>query len=67
MKPYGAMVHLEELPCKYGYQSYLFEELQSDDEQILKDNYTKWLEAELRKGEEDIKEGRVYSMREFFW
>ena len=66
MKPNGATVHLEELPCKYGYQSYLFEELQSYDEQILEDNYTKWLRAELNKGLDDIKEGRFYSVKEVF-
>lgn len=32
MMSYGAMVHLEELPCEYGYQAFLFEELQSYDE-----------------------------------
>ena len=61
---YGAMVHLEELPCKYGYQAYLFEELQAYDEKILEDNFMKWLEAELNKAEKDIKEGRVYSLEE---
>lgn len=64
MMSYGAMVHLEELPCKYGYQAYLFEELQSYEEKILKDNYMKWLEEQLNKAEEDIKEGRVYSLEE---
>ena len=29
MMSYGAMVHLEEPSCKYGYQAYLFEELWS--------------------------------------
>lgn len=69
MMAYGAMVHLEELPSKYGYQAYLFEELQPYDEQILENKFRKWLEAKLNKGEkdkeeEDKKKGRIYSPEE---
>lgn len=63
--PYGSMVHLEELPCKYGYQAYLFEELQPYDEEILEGNYRQWLREKLDEAEEDRKEGRIYSMKEF--
>ena len=63
--PYGSMVHLEELPCKYGYQAYLFEELQPYDEGVLVSNYKAWLREKLDEAETDRKEGRVYSMEEF--
>ena len=62
---YGSMVHLEELPCKYGYQAYLFEELQPHDEGVLERNYKAWLREKLDEAETDRKEGRVYSMEEF--
>ena len=61
--PYGSMVHLEEVPCKYGYQAYLFEELYSYDEEILKENYKMWLREKLNEGDEAIKEGRFYSIQ----
>lgn len=63
--PYGSMVHLEELPCKYGYQAYLFEELQPYDEAILEENYKEWLREKLDEAEMSRKERRVYSMDEF--
>ena len=66
---YGSMVHLEELPCKCGYQSYLFEELQSYDGQILENNYSNWLEEKLYESERCMKESRYYSLekvREMF-
>ena len=63
--PYGLIVYLEELPCKYGYQSYLFEELRPYDEEILEENYKGWLREKLDKAEMSRKEGRVYSMDEF--
>lgn len=62
---YGSMGYLEELPCKYGYQAYLFEELQLYDEGILEENYKEWLREKLNEGEMAIKEGRVHSMEEF--
>ncbi|MBD5470934.1 MAG: hypothetical protein HDR19_07455 [Lachnospiraceae bacterium] len=61
---YGSMVHLQELPCKYGYQSYLFEELQSYDAQILEKEYNNWLKEKLDEGERCMKEGRCYSLEE---
>lgn len=38
-KSYGLMVYLEELPNRYGYQSYLFEELHPYDVKILERDY----------------------------
>ena len=60
--PYGSMVHLEELPCNFGYQAYLFEELQLYDELILEENYRVWLRGKINEAEEARKDGRVYSM-----
>lgn len=58
--PYGSMVHLKELPCKYGYQAYLFEELQPYDEEILDENYQRWLRKKLmRLKRKEKKEGFV--------
>lgn len=62
---YGLMVHLEELPCKCGYQSYLFEELQPYDLQILVKECNNWLKKKLEEGEKDMKEGRFCSLEEF--
>lgn len=58
MMSYGAMVHLEEFPHEYGYQAYLFEELQSYDAKILKDDYRKWLEKKLSK---ILSNGNIFS------
>ena len=55
---YGNMVYLEELPSSYGYQSYLFEELEPYDEAILLHAQEQWLISELDKSEEDIRKGR---------
>ncbi|MCH5267654.1 MAG: hypothetical protein J1E62_04845 [Lachnospiraceae bacterium] len=49
MMAYGAIVHLEELPSKYGYQAYLFEELQPYDEKILENKFREWVETKLNK------------------
>lgn len=54
---YGNMVYLEELPSRYGYQSYLFEELFSYDEIVLFQAQKEWLLSELEKGEESISKG----------
>lgn len=64
-RAYGLMVHLDEVPDMYGYQSYLFEELQPYDAQILKDEYNNWLKKKLEEGEKDMKEGRFCSLEEF--
>ena len=61
---YGLMVHLDELPCKYGYQSYLFEEIQPYDAQILEKEYNNWLAEKLDESEKVMKEGRCYSLEE---
>lgn len=61
---YGLMVHLDEFPCKYGYQSYLFEELQLYDAHILEKEYNNWIVEMLYEGERTMKEGRCYSLEE---
>ena len=63
---YGSMVYLEELPSKYGYQSYLFEELFEYDEAILLQEHEKWLHNELQKAEDDIRQGRTLPAEEVF-
>ena len=61
---YGNMVYLDELPSRYGYQSYLFEELDSYDEAILFQAQKEWLISELKKAEEDIRKGRTIPAEE---
>ena len=63
---YGNMVYLEELPSKYGYQSYLFEEQFEYDEAIILQEQVNWLHNELQKGENDIRCGRSYPAEEVF-
>ena len=63
---YGNMVYLEELPSKYGYQSYLFEEQFEYDEAIILQEQVNWLHNELHKGENDIRCGRTYPAEEVF-
>lgn len=41
------MVYLEELSSEYGYQSYLFEELEPYDETILFRKQENWLTSML--------------------
>ena len=41
------MGHLDEFPSENGYQSYLFEELQPYDAQILEEEYNNWLKERL--------------------
>jgi len=60
------MVYLEELPSKYGYQSYLFEEQFEYDEAIILQEQEDWLLNELQKGENDIRCGRTYPAEEVF-
>ena len=64
MKPYGAMVFLKEVSSQYGFQAYLFEELEPYNKQIAAEAYEKWLKKELEMAEEDISKGRVYTMEE---
>ena len=61
---YGNMVFLEELPSEYGYQSYLFEELEPYDESILLQEQEKWLSSMLEAGMEDIRAGRCVPAEE---
>ncbi|MCR4814784.1 MAG: hypothetical protein K5879_08150 [Lachnospiraceae bacterium] len=46
---YGNMVFLEELPKEYGYQAYLFEELEAYDEDILHNEEMEWLIKALKE------------------
>ena len=64
MKSYGAMVFLKEVSSQYGFQAYLFEELEPYNKQIAAETYEKWLKKELEMAEEDISKGRVYTMEE---
>lgn len=61
---YGNVVFLEELPSEYGYQSYLFEELEPYDEAILLHEQEKWLSSMLEAGMEDIRAGRCVPAEE---
>ena len=62
----GMTVHLEEVNPghKFGYQSYLFEEMGFYDKEILKKAYTDWLAKELEKSEESIRNGDYYTHKE---
>lgn len=60
------MVYLEELPSKYGFQSYLFEEIFSYDEKILLQDQKDWLFTKLKKGEESIRNGKTISVEVAF-
>ena len=64
MKLYSAMVFLKEVSSQYGFQAYLFEELEPYNRQIVAEVYEKWLEKELEMAEEDIEKGRVYMIEE---
>lgn len=46
------MVFLEELPSKYGFHSFLFEEISSYDKEKLEQKYETWLEKMLSQAEE---------------
>ena len=58
------MVFLKEVSSQYGFQAYLFEELEPYNKQIAAEAYEKWLKKELEMAEEDIAKGRVYTMEE---
>ena len=57
-KSYGRMVFLKELPSRFGYQAYLFEELEPYDEDLYFAKSREWLIKELKKGEGDFKNSR---------
>ena len=61
---YGNMVHLKELPNRCGYQSYLFEELDPYDEDVLISKQREWLGHMLEEGLQSIREGRTISEEE---
>ena len=62
-RSYGMMVHLAEVDEEYGYgfQSYLFEEVEPYDKEVLKEKYSAWFLSELNKGMESIKNGPTYT------
>lgn len=64
MASYGSMVFLREVPSKHGFQSYLFEEMESYERQIAEGAYKNWLFKSLEEAEKDIKAGRVFSLEE---
>jgi len=59
MQSYGAMVFVEGIEKKYGFQDYLFEELEEYDEALYEERYTHWLEGILAQGMKDIEEGNT--------
>ena len=61
---YGNMVFLKEVPSKFGFQSYLFEEMKPYDEEIVLKESRKWLMEQLDKGMDAAKKDRVYSREE---
>ena len=63
---YGSMVYVEEVPSNYGFQSYLFEELEPHDTKTFDDNYAQWLGNKLAESLEDIEQGRTASEEEVF-
>ena len=65
-RSYGMMVHLAEVEEEhgYGFQSYLFEEVEPYDKEILKKEYSAWLFSELNKAEASIKNGKTYTIDE---
>lgn len=61
---YGSMVFLKEVPSRFGFQSYLFEEMEAYDEETVLKESRKWLMEQLDKGMDDAKKGRVHSREE---
>ncbi|MBR5179608.1 MAG: hypothetical protein IKW90_12530 [Lachnospiraceae bacterium] len=58
---YGEMVFLKEVPSRFGFQSYLFEELKAYDEEEFKLKSREWFWDKIDKSLEDVKNGRVHS------
>ena len=54
---YGNMVYLEEVPSRYGFQAYLFEELEPYDETVLLQEQKNWLISALDRSLRDIENG----------
>ena len=61
---YGSMVFLKEVPSRFGFQAYLFEEMEAYDEETVLKESRKWLMEQLDKDMDDAKKGRVYSREE---
>ena len=62
LQPYGSMVHLQEIESKYGFQDFLFEELEEYELELYESNYEKWLQEVLEKGMEDVEAGRAKTL-----
>lgn len=60
----GTFIHIKELPNRFGYPEYLFEELEPYDEDILREDAKYHLFKELEKSREDYKAGRYSLGRE---
>ena len=50
---YGNMVFLREVPSRFGFQAYLFEELEVYDEEEYLREYLKWLVSQLNNSLKD--------------
>ena len=50
MKSYGAMVFLKEVSSQYGFQAYLFEELEPYNKQIAAEAYEKVVKKRIGNG-----------------
>ena len=59
---YGEMVFIKELPSNWGFQAYLFEEIEEYDEEILHKARERELENAFLIGENDIKHGRYRNL-----
>ena len=65
-EPYGEMVYLKEIPNDWGFQAYLFEELQEYDENILINNRRQWLLDKLAVSRAQVDRGEVMDAHEAF-
>ena len=61
---YGNMVFLKESPSRWGYQAYLFEELEPYDEEVFLQNSREWLLSKLDVSIADVRRGKVISAEE---
>jgi len=55
----GERVYLEEVPCNFGFQAYLFEELEEYDRAVYDKQATEWLMDTLDVSVKQVDQGRV--------